>query len=183
LNEKVKAGIPMFDPTIYENMKVVIEGAVYDLDLAGEILVTNRSDRVELSTMSRFYSIQFKLLGLGDVIAELSLAAATEDLASEILERTTLTPGCTMQIGFQLQIKDVEEDCSAIQHILFDIWGNSCTLSQKLSFIYGKNHHANYLNEVDLDFGRKFGEGLIEDIPSMLEHIVLTMERLNEMGG
>jgi hypothetical protein len=173
----------MFDPTIYENMKVVIEGAVYDLDLAGEILVTNRSDRVELSTMSRSYSIQFKLLGLGDVIAELCLAAATEDLASEILEKTTVTPGCTLQIGFQMQINDVEEDCSAVQHILFDIWGNSCTLSQKLSYIYGKNHLSNYLNEINLDFGRKFGEGIIDDIPSMLEHIVLSMERLNEIGG
>lgn len=173
----------MFDPTIYENMKVVIEGAVYDLDLAGEILVTNRSDRVELSTMSRSYGIQFKLLGLGDVMAELCLAAATEDLASEILEKTTMTPGCTLQIGFQMHIKDVEEDCSAAQHILFDIWGNSCTLSQKLSFIYGKNHHSNYLNEIYLDFGRKFGEGIIDDIPSMLKHIVLSIERLNEIGG
>jgi len=173
----------VFDPTIYENMKVVIEGAVYDLDLAGEILVTNRSDRVELSTMSRFYSIQFKLLGLGDVVAELSLAAATEDLASEILEKTTMTPGCTMNICFQMRITDVEEDCSAVQYIINDIWGNSCTVSQELSFIYGKSHHTPYRNEITLDFGRKFGENIMDDIPSMLEHIVLSIDRLNEIGG
>ncbi|MEX2461374.1 MAG: hypothetical protein WD469_08770 [Paenibacillaceae bacterium] len=173
----------MFDPTIYENMKIVIEGAVYDLDLAGEILVTNRSDRVELSTMSRAYSIQFKLLGLGDVMAELSLAAATEDLASEILEKTNLTPGCTLQITFQMKIGDVDEDCPAVQHLLFDIWGNSCTLSQRLFFIYGKTHQAPYSNEICLDFGRKFGESIINDIPSMLEHIVLSITRLNEIGG
>ena len=172
----------MFDPTVYENMKIVIEGAVYDLDLAGEILVTNRSDRVELSTMSRFYSIEFKLLGLGDVMAELTLAAATEDLASEILEKTTLTPGCTLQINFQMKISDIEEDCSAVHYILSDIWGNSCILSQELSFVYGKSLDAPYRNEISLDFGRKFGENIIDDIPSMLEHIVISIERLNEIG-
>jgi hypothetical protein len=172
----------VFDPTIYENMKVVIEGAVYDLDLAGEVLVTNRSDRVELSTMSRSYSIQFKLLGLGDVLAELYLAAATEDLAAEILERSTMTPGCTLQIGFQMKVSEIEEDCAAIQHLLFDIWGNECTLSQKLSFTFGKSQHSPYTNDIYLDFGRKFGESIIDDIPSLLEHMVLSIERLNEMS-
>jgi hypothetical protein len=172
----------MFDPTIYENMKVVIEGAVYDLDLSGNILVTNRSNNVELSTMSRSYSIQFKLLGLGDVLAEVSLAASTEELAAEILEKNTLsTPGCTLQISFLMNVLDLDEDCTAVQHLLFDIWGHSCTLSQKLSFVFGNNQHTPYKNEIILDFGRKFSENVIDDIPSMLEHVILSMERLNEL--
>jgi hypothetical protein len=173
----------MFDPTIYENMKVVIEGAVYDLDLAGEILVTNRSNRIELSTMSRSYSIQFKLLGLGDVIAELGLAASTEDLAAEILERSSMTPGCSLHVGFQLKVMDVEEDCASIQQILLDIWGNDYTINQKLSYSYGKNLHSLYLNEIQLDFGRKFSESVIDDIPSLLEHVMLSIEQLNQIGN
>jgi hypothetical protein len=173
----------MFDPTIYENMKVVIEGAVYDLDLAGEILVTNRSNRIELSTMSRSYFIQFKLLGLGDVIAELGLAATTEDLAAEILEKSSMTPGCSLHIGFQMKVVDVEEDCAAIEQILFDIWGHDYTIIQKLSYTYGKELHASYINEIQLDFGRKFGESVIDDIPSLLEHVLLSIERLNQIGS
>ena len=33
----------MFDPTIYENLKVVFEGAVYDLDLDGHLTVGDRT--------------------------------------------------------------------------------------------------------------------------------------------
>ena len=32
----------MFDPTIYDNIKVVLEGAVYDLDLEGKIIITTK---------------------------------------------------------------------------------------------------------------------------------------------
>jgi hypothetical protein len=172
----------MFDPTIYENMKIVIEGAIYDLDLAGSILVTSRSNNVELATMSRSYNIQFKLLGLGDILAEVCLAASTEDLAAEILEKSSLsTPGCTMQISFLMHVADVDEDCTAVQHLLFDIWGHSCSLSQKLSFVFGKSQQTSYKNEILLDFGRKFSENVIDDIPSILEHVILSMERLNDI--
>ncbi|MDF0725751.1 hypothetical protein PY093_03360 [Cytobacillus sp. S13-E01] len=39
----------MFDPTIFDNLKVVIEGEVYDLDLTGDFLVTNRSDSIDIA--------------------------------------------------------------------------------------------------------------------------------------
>ncbi|UTW70295.1 hypothetical protein KHA80_06930 [Anaerobacillus sp. HL2] len=41
----------MFDPTIYENLKVVIEGEVYDHDMNGRILII-QIDIVDLATMS-----------------------------------------------------------------------------------------------------------------------------------
>ncbi len=34
----------MFDPTAFDNLKVIVEGAVYDFDLHGDILVTDRKD-------------------------------------------------------------------------------------------------------------------------------------------
>lgn len=50
----------MFDPTIYENVKVVLEGELYDRDLDGEITITNRSDLVDLATLSRTYVVAFE---------------------------------------------------------------------------------------------------------------------------
>jgi hypothetical protein len=173
----------LFDPTIYENMKVIIEGAVYDLDLAGEILVTNRSDQVELSTMSRSYSIQFKLLGLGDTLAEVHLSASTEDLAAEILEKTTMNPGCTFQVGFQMKLLHQTVYCDTIEASLFEIWGNECAITQRLSYIYGNNPALQYTDEIYLDFGRKFSEAIIDDIPSLLEHVVLSLTKLNEINN
>ena len=51
----------MFDPTAFENMKVVLEGAVYDRDFIGDILVINRDDIVNLANMSRTYKIEMEL--------------------------------------------------------------------------------------------------------------------------
>ncbi|WP_259317087.1 hypothetical protein [Heyndrickxia coagulans] len=39
----------MFDPTAFENMKTVFEGAAYDLDLRGEASITGRKDLVDLA--------------------------------------------------------------------------------------------------------------------------------------
>lgn len=36
----------MFDPTAFDNLKVIVEGAVYDFDLHGDILVTDRKDMI-----------------------------------------------------------------------------------------------------------------------------------------
>ena len=43
----------MFDPTAYENMRVVLEGIFYDKDLSGEILVIDRNDIVNTAKLSR----------------------------------------------------------------------------------------------------------------------------------
>lgn len=51
----------MFDPTVFDNLKTVLEGAVYDLDLEGVILVINRNDLVDLAHFSRTYKITFQL--------------------------------------------------------------------------------------------------------------------------
>ena len=39
----------MFDPTAYDNLKVILEGAVYDLDLSGELKIIERNDIVDLA--------------------------------------------------------------------------------------------------------------------------------------
>jgi len=49
----------MFDPTAFDNMKVVLEGSLYDLDISGEIRVVNREDLVNLARMEREFSITF----------------------------------------------------------------------------------------------------------------------------
>lgn len=49
----------MFDPTAFDNLKVIVEGAVYDFDLHGDILVTDRKDMMDLASLSRIYHISF----------------------------------------------------------------------------------------------------------------------------
>lgn len=49
----------MFDPTAYENIKVVLEGLVYDHDLAGDIKVIERNDFINLADLSRQFNMTF----------------------------------------------------------------------------------------------------------------------------
>lgn len=52
----------MFDPTVFDNLKVAMENAVYDLDnLDSRIDITQRIDRLEMSVMSREFGVQFRL--------------------------------------------------------------------------------------------------------------------------
>ncbi|KYD22330.1 MAG: hypothetical protein C6P37_08510 [Caldibacillus debilis] len=51
----------MFDPTAYENMKVILEGYLYDYDMQGEILIKERNDLINLADMSRTFSLLFSL--------------------------------------------------------------------------------------------------------------------------
>ena len=51
----------LFDPTAFENIKVVIEGEIYDRDLSGEIFVTDRNDWFNSAKLSRKYEISFGL--------------------------------------------------------------------------------------------------------------------------
>ncbi len=55
----------LFDPTAFDNMKVVLEGAVYDRDILGDILVVKRDDLVNLATLSRQFMMEFQLKELG----------------------------------------------------------------------------------------------------------------------
>ena len=87
----------MYDPTIFENLKVAFENHVYDLDnLEQKITITNRVDRMDFSILARDFAIQFKLADQQDVTAEIGLEASLNDLAGEILEVPGENLGCSL---------------------------------------------------------------------------------------
>lgn len=172
----------MFDPTIFENLRVVLEGAVYDLDFAGKIVVTGRIDRVELSTMSRTYAVRFTEQGRDECSAEVRISADVSDLAAEILEVKNEAPGCRLTIRFRLYIRGVE-DCWEIGRALGDVWGGRPTVRQTISFEYVPNEQpVRFLDEVELAFDRKLDEGQIDDFPELLRHVFKSLQALNRLG-
>ena len=72
----------MFDPTIFENWKVVVEGAIYDLDRERLIEVVGRQDLVDLAGMSRTFRMSVQLPG-GQSQAELILTSELSDFIGE----------------------------------------------------------------------------------------------------
>ncbi|PYI55869.1 hypothetical protein [Paenibacillus flagellatus] len=166
----------MFDPTIYENLKVVFEGAVYDLDLDGHIVVTHRSDLIDLATMSRTYAVRYRLKD-GRCTAEVRLSAGLVDLAGEKLEWRNALPGCKLEIVFALTLRNPEAACRNIDDIMRQVWDANPSIVQTLSYRYGEDG-ACCRNEIVVAFDRKIGEGQIDDIAELLEHTVRTLRLL-----
>ncbi|MBS4194281.1 hypothetical protein [Lederbergia citri] len=170
----------MYDPTIFENLKVAFENHVYDLDNIHRIItIMNRVDRMDFSVLAREFSIQFALVDQPDVTAEIVLEASLEDLAGEILEWKGTSPGCSITLRFYKRINNVAIQCKNIEQILISIWENDIELTQTLSFIYGDD--LNYINKVEARFKHKINEENMNEIVEFLDHVLNTLEELTEI--
>ncbi|HBI05129.1 MAG TPA: hypothetical protein DDY49_14000 [Paenibacillaceae bacterium] len=174
----------MFDPTIFENIKVVLEGSIYDLDLQGLIQVTNRVDSVDLSRMSRLFQLEFKLSEKDRIKAVIHLKADTYDLAGEILELAEHTDsiGCVLTVVLYTFVEDPEK-CSSIEETLLKIWSYRPVITQEVSFMYqsGTAVSDDFKIKVTIDFHRKINESNMEDIEEILNHIVRSMDALKRI--
>lgn len=103
----------MFHPLVFDNIRVVLEGAVYDRDFEGAITITNRSDVMDMATFHRQFQIEFKLADQHEhttaVRAEMQLRTQLADIAAEQLEQPlTDHIGCTICIHFSCRWRITE---------------------------------------------------------------------------
>ncbi|MCA0990734.1 hypothetical protein [Pseudalkalibacillus hwajinpoensis] len=168
----------MFDPTIYENVKVVLEGELYDRDLEGEISIISREDLVDLASLSRKYLMKFT--GNADVDVTIELFADLANFSAEQLQLDQIEPGCEIKIYFDVFISD-EEDCAEIEEDIRSIWGNRPTIRQTVSFPYAEDHQEVSLStHVLLEFNRKINEDQISDLGDLIEYAIQTSNLLGE---
>jgi len=187
----------VFDPTIYENIKVVIQGAIYDLDLKGSIVVTNRSDKIDLAHMSRVFKLRFKDSQQQSYAhGELILRANMRDLATEILEiYQNPKPGCRLEISFEQSDLTEDEEIICLHNELVHIWGSRPKIQHEIVGVWQPgstakgesvasfdHHSANFTrrHRITLDFNRTIDENQIEDIPELLQ---LMLESLKLMDN
>ncbi|QHT63750.1 hypothetical protein GXP70_05590 [Paenibacillus lycopersici] len=175
----------MFDPTIFDNLKVAVENYVYDLDnLDARVVVTHRVDRLELAVMAKVFALQFALAKGSGITADIRLEASLKDLAAEILEQEGVSPGCGVRIRFYMPVDDIETVCANVERTLTEIWQPDMPPTQMLSFLYGEDRSAqSYQNEIEVHFNRKINEGQMEDIPELIEHMVQSLEALEALGA
>lgn len=169
----------MFHPTVFENLKVAFENYIYDLDNnEGVITITNREDILDMAVMSRCLALQFSLSSREDLTAEVRVRSSVESLAAEILEQDEQQTLCALSIRFQYQVQDVSS-CSEAEEIMRSIWGTGLPIKQTIHYEYeGPVGPAIYGVEAELVFNRKIGEGQIEDIPELTEHMIRTLGEL-----
>ncbi|MCM3360106.1 hypothetical protein [Psychrobacillus sp. MER TA 171] len=171
----------MYDPTVFENVKVAFENHVYDLDnIERKINIINRTDRMDFSIIKRDFSIEFVLSDKPAVSAEIIIEASLEELAAEILEIPGKNPGCTLQLKFQKDVMDVPSECKNIELALKQIWEGDITITQHVSFEYGYLEQ-NYVNTTLLRFRQKINEDNITEIEDFLASVIESLELLHHI--
>lgn len=166
----------MFDPTIYENLKVVVEGELYDRDSGGEITIINREDIVNLATMSRSYLVTFTLKNSQQSFtATLKISATANDLYHEILAENQQT-GCKLMLFLEGPIKDIDKTPALIEDLLAGKWDNRPTIEQQINFEWKKNELTKYFLKIKLTFNRKINEDHISDLSEIITLLTESLE-------
>ncbi|MEK3936593.1 hypothetical protein MKY41_14845 [Sporosarcina sp. FSL W7-1349] len=169
----------MYDPTIFENLKVAFENHVYDLDnLERKITITNRVDRMDFAILAREFAIQFTLIDSQEVTAEIGLQASLQDLAGEILEVPGENIGCSLSLGFTKHVDDPASQCKQIEQALHAIWENEIQVTQTLSHVYPPEAPG-YLNTIEVKFNLKINEEHMGEIADFLHHVLRTVDVLS----
>lgn len=168
----------MFDPTVFDNLKVAIENELYDMDnLDQRVRITGRVDRMEMAVMSRLFRLQFQLPEFDFITAEIELESSLQELASEILEQSGSEPGCVLRIRYQVAVQDVEQTCPQIGHVIEEIWPTQ-TFVQTISYVFDKDKPQTFLDTIEITFPRKINEEQMNDIPELLEFMIHTIMQL-----
>ncbi len=178
----------MFHPTIFENWKVVVEGAVYDLDREGTAEVVYRKDLVDLAELSRSFRICIRLPE-GNCLAELSLKSELVDFAGELIGLQT---SVTEQSGIQLKLKLTlpgarVRNASEIHSQLQSLWAGEAEVSHRVQIEIDPqmpSHSSaadNSRYDVAILFLEKWNEHRIGDMGLLGERFLASL-RLVENG-
>lgn len=170
----------MFDPTAFDNMKVVIEGALYDLDIIGEINITDRNDLINIAKMSRKFDVTFQLPHSA-VTAKIEMTSNLVNLAAELLPAflSEQKAGCYLSLQFGIEHEDMEIDFQAVETILQNVWGSTRKITQLVQFHPLETIDRKHTHIIKVEFDRMIREDQIDDLVEMTEFIMTTLKQLN----
>ncbi|MFC4322750.1 hypothetical protein [Litchfieldia salsa] len=171
----------MFDPTVFDNIKVVIEGAIYDLDLKGELEVVDRKDIIDLASLKREYQVSIKNnFDQRTIEGIITLSMDIKNLSAELLRKDQLA-GCMIKIQFNTTILEYNITCKKIEQKLKGIWGDYRPINQELSFMYGEENKQSFRNIITIEFDKLISEEHIDDLLEMIPYINETLNVLSEI--
>lgn len=163
------------DPTAFDNLKTVIEGAIYDLDLDGTVVVTDRRDWLDIAHFSRMYRLMFRLPEKKAIVCTVSLEMHLEQIARELLQKADA--GCVLTITFCLPVES-DDSCLFIEKTMRNIWGETRFIRQTLRRDYASGRID---NEVTIEFGRLIREEHVDDLLEMIPYMLESLRQLCHM--
>ncbi|WP_274363616.1 hypothetical protein [Paenibacillus thermotolerans] len=175
----------MFDPTAFDNWKVVVEGAFYDADREGAIVVVGREDLIDLAGMSRSFRISASLPGQS-ARAELRLFSGLEDFTAErhAASLNEEPPGIRMELLLTLPGERVK-DIAAIHGSIESLWfpdaeiRHSLTVSVDPAQPQAAASPEGSEYAVAMTFCNKWGEDRLSDIDELLRRLIETLQSVS----
>ncbi|MGM0828019.1 MAG: hypothetical protein ACQEWF_09150 [Bacillota bacterium] len=158
----------MFDPTAFDNLKVVFEGAVYDLDLTGEIQILDRKDLFDFAHYERCYQIHYSLPSKKSISIEFHLKA---DMGHFLAERKMMTEKNTAGADILIVYKG-DEKLNECRQILEEKWGEDKNWEWKE--VISSRKPITY--EGILTFNRVITEEMVDDVLQMISFSVDTLQ-------
>lgn len=173
----------MFDPTAFDNMKVVLEGALYDLDLSGEICITDRNDLLNMAKLSRSYEITFIQGRDASIHCTLLLEAELKNLAAELLTSTldNTLAGAQLSVIFIVQHEKQRDLYMKFEEEIRNIWGVGRSIKQEVSYLPLESTDK-VTSKITIQFNRLILEDQIDDLTAMLDYCLATLEKLTEIS-
>lgn len=171
----------LFDPTAFDNMKVVLEGAVYDRDLLGDILVVNRDDLINLATLSRQFTIEFELKDprlSKRISGGITLYASLENLSSELLASYSndTYSGSTVEIFILCSENVSKEQADQVFNGLEDIWGKQRMIQWTNIAVKTNTNEQSYSSKFTISFDRLVSEEQMDDLVDMIEYLIQSLQ-------
>jgi len=189
----------MFDPTIYDNLKIIVEGAAYDVEDLG-FYVFHRADLVDLASMSREFQIGLVQQNKKSALhpypqLQVRLRSGLDDFAAELgnghIDAAT-SYGCHIAILYAIPMRSIDraaEQLQELEQLLRSIWSDTPAITHQLrcdvSNLRGVDRSPVPLNDLgrwigwlELTFDRKIDESNADDLSRLMEHAVAGLKLL-----
>ncbi|EWG09661.1 hypothetical protein [Cytobacillus firmus] len=174
----------MFDPTAFENMKVVMEGGFYDRDLSGEIRIVDRNDMINSAKMCRKYDITFAdhAEGMPEILCTFIMEAGLDNLAAELLPqgKSKMLAGCRISVNFTIKHQHDHKKIQEIREVLEQIWGIGRKIEQTVKYS-PENRQSLAETETIISFNRLVQEEQIDDLHEMITYMTASMDALRNI--
>ncbi|WP_019422109.1 hypothetical protein [Paenibacillus sp. OSY-SE] len=178
----------MFDPTIFDNLKVVFEGKLYDVEREAGILIVGREDIIDLAGYNRTFRMRVKPQD-GSCIAELQISSGLADFTGELrgIRIVDEEPGAELQLTFELPGEQAVHS-HHVHEQLTALWAESADIIHERSYQlepYGDATTSisaepadNGVYRIRAKFRQKVNESHIDDIDSLIDHVLKSIEAL-----
>lgn len=172
----------MYDPTIFDNLKIVVEGGLYDLERDNRLQIRDRHDRIDLASMGRTFNMSCLLPDADNLLMEVELASELTDFAAELARMRIVEPsppGCQITIRYRFDpwTEDAVAKTLRMTRLVQESWSEDLEIHHTVETTIQQTSRQTSLT-TSVRFLRKIDERHIDGLEAMLEHAIVTGQRM-----